>query len=57
MLDRAKFLITSEIAEVEGKTIAHIEERVEKALAKTFDAAPQKVRQKPVGAQRKKSDA
>jgi hypothetical protein len=57
MLDRAKFLITSEIAEVEGKPITTIEERVEKALARTFEAAPQKVRQQPVGAKRKKSDA
>ncbi|HJS59404.1 MAG TPA: CarD family transcriptional regulator [Vicinamibacteria bacterium] len=57
MLDRAKFLITSEIAEVEGKTISAIEEKVEKALAKTFEAAPQKVRQKPVGIKHKKSDA
>jgi len=31
MLDRAKFLIVSEIAEVEGKSQAAIEERVERA--------------------------
>ena len=36
MLDRAKFLLISEIAEVEGKTQATIEERVNKALNKTF---------------------
>jgi CarD family transcriptional regulator len=36
MLDRAKFLLVSEIAEVEGKTHVVIEERVDKALAKTF---------------------
>ena len=61
MLDRAKFLITSEIAEVEGKPVATIEERVEKALAKTFDAvpkpAPKKPVQKPIALRRKASDA
>ncbi len=57
MLDRAKFLITSEIAEVEGKTVAIIEERVEKALNKTFEAAPKPARQKPVGLRRRTSDA
>jgi CarD family transcriptional regulator len=52
MLDRAKFLIVSEIAEVEGKSAVSIEEKVERALAKTFSAAPKPVRQKPVGAGR-----
>jgi CarD family transcriptional regulator len=52
MLDRAKFLIVSEIAEVEGKASASIEEKVERALAKTFDAVPKPARQKPVGARR-----
>ncbi len=66
MLDRAKFLLVSEIAEVEGKTQALIEERVDKALAKTF-APDAKVAitkvpnmkpvQKPVGARRRMSDA
>ncbi len=61
MLDRAKFLLVSEIAEVEGKTQATIEERVDKALAKTF--APPEVKpvkmpvQKPVGARRRLFDA
>jgi CarD family transcriptional regulator len=61
MLDRAKFLITSEIAEVEGKPMAIIEDRVEKALAKTFDAAPKPATkrpvQKPVALRRKTSNA
>jgi CarD family transcriptional regulator len=56
MLDRAKFLIVSEIAEVEGKAATFIEEKVERALAKTFEAVPKPVRQKPVGA-RRPSDA
>lgn len=38
MLDRAKFLLVSELAEVEGKPMTSVEERVDKALAKTFDA-------------------
>ena len=57
MLDRARFLLVSEIAEVEGKTQAMIEERVEKALAKTFSAEikavpAKKPVQKPVAARR-----
>ena len=61
MLDRAKFLLISEIAEVEGKTSAFIEEKVEKALTKTLTpepkAAMKKPIQKPVGAGRRASDA
>jgi CarD family transcriptional regulator len=60
MLDRAKFLLVSEIAEVEGKTQATIEERVDKALSKTFapDVKVAKVpMQKPVGVRRRMSDA
>ena len=61
MLDRAKFLLISEIAEVEGKTIASIEERVDKALNKTFTPeqkpAARKPVQKPVGMRRPASDA
>jgi len=57
MLDRAQFLITSEIAEVEGKPLEVIEEKVEKALNKTFEAAPKPVRQKPVGLRRRTADA
>lgn len=56
MLDRAKFLIVSELAEVEGKPAAAVEERVDKALTKTFSAIPKpaspKPIQKPVGARR-----
>lgn len=52
MLDRAKFLLISEIAEVEGKTQATIQDRVDKALAKVVSpevaAAPVKPVQKPV---------
>jgi CarD family transcriptional regulator len=50
MLDRARFLLVSEIAEVEGKPHAAIEERIEKALQKTFEAEPKVTRplQKPV---------
>lgn len=36
MLDRAKFLIISEIAEAEGKTAPLVQERVERALDKAF---------------------
>jgi CarD family transcriptional regulator, regulator of rRNA transcription len=55
MLDRAKFLLISELAEVEGKTQAAIEERVDRALTKTFLVDPKlekKPVQKPVGARR-----
>ena len=58
MLDRAKYLLVTEIAEAEGKPVAAIEERVDKALTRT--AAPPvatvKPRQKPVGP-RRTSDA
>lgn len=61
MLDRAKFLIVSEIAEVEGKTLALVEERVDRALIKTMNGdskpATKKPIQKPVGIRRKASDA
>jgi CarD family transcriptional regulator len=60
MLDRAKFLLISEIAEVEGKTQATIQDRVEKALAKlaTPELKPAvKPIQKPVGAVRRSFDA
>jgi CarD family transcriptional regulator len=60
MLDRAKFLLVSEIAEVEGKPTAVIEERVDRALTKTVSAeaarAVRKPVQKPVGI-RRTSDA
>ena len=55
MLDRAKFLLVSEMAEVEGKTHASIEERVDRALSKTLSAEPKlgkKPVQKPVAVRR-----
>ena len=60
MLDRAKFLLVSEIAEVEGKTAPVVEERVDRALAKTFSPdgkLGKKPIQKPVGASCRTSDA
>jgi len=60
MLDRAKFLLVSEIAEVEGKAVPSVEERVERALGKTMNGevkpATKKPIQKPVGV-RRASDA
>ncbi len=49
MLERAKFLLVSEIAEAEEKPRTSIEERVEKALEKTFGALTTKPTQRPVG--------
>ena len=61
MLDRAKFLLVSEIAEAEGKAHATIEERVEKALTKglTLEVKPlgKKPVQKPVAAVRRASNS
>ena len=61
MLDRAKFLLITEIAEVEGKTIASVEERVNRALSKTLATETKPVSkkpvQKPVGAKRRASNA
>ncbi len=61
MLDRAKFLIVSEIAEVESKPQAWVEERVERALNKTLNQVPKravkKTVQKPVGVRRRSLDA
>src|SRR5262245_57934482 len=48
MLDRAKFLLISEIAEVEGKPVTAVEEKVERALAKTFTPDAKPVTRKPV---------
>ena len=52
MLDRAKFLLISEIAEAEEKPIALVEERVDRALSRTFSPQPRPT-QKPVGLRRK----
>jgi CarD family transcriptional regulator len=57
MLDRAKFLLISEIAEVEGKPTPMIEERVDRALIKTTGAVAKKPVQKPIGASRRAFDA
>ena len=58
MLDRAKYLLVTEIAEAEGKPVAVVEDRVEKALSRTSIpvVAAVKPRQKPVGP-RRTSDA
>jgi CarD family transcriptional regulator len=57
MLERAKFLLVSEIAEAESKSRLMIEERVDRALAKTFGVvAGVKPTQKPV-APRRTADA
>jgi CarD family transcriptional regulator len=55
MLDRAKYLLITEIAEVEGKPQDAVEDRVEKALSKTFSVGS-KPTQRPVAYQ-PKSDA
>jgi CarD family transcriptional regulator len=52
MLDRARFLVVSEIAEVEGVSAQSVEEQVDRALNRAF--APEGAegaadRQKPVG--------
>jgi CarD family transcriptional regulator len=61
MLDRARFLIVSEIAEVEGKSAAAVEERVDRALSKTLSGgakpAAKKPVQRPVGVRRRVRDA
>jgi CarD family transcriptional regulator len=57
MLDRAKFLLISEIAEVEGKPSPSIEERVDRALTKTSGVVAKKPVQKPIGASRRSFDA
>jgi CarD family transcriptional regulator len=53
MLDRARFLIVSEIAAVEGKPSSVVEARVEQALSSSLRSRP---RQRPVGSGRR-SDA
>lgn len=62
MLDRAKFLLVSEIAEAEGRPAAAVEERVEKALSKGMVLDPKaeaarKPIQKPVAARRRSANA
>lgn len=57
MLDRARFLLVSELAEAEGRPFAAMEERVDRALAKTLDngqpPCPKKPVQKPVAVLRR----
>lgn len=58
MLDRARFLIVSEIAEVEGKPVAAVEERVDRALTKTFSVETKAPRPTPVGVKKvRRADA
>jgi CarD family transcriptional regulator len=52
MLERAKFLLVSEIAEAESKSRGAIEEKVDKALEKTFGALKARPKQKPVAPRR-----
>jgi CarD family transcriptional regulator, regulator of rRNA transcription len=52
MLERAKFLLVSEIAEAEDKQRGFIEEKVDKALEKTFGAVAPRPVQKPVAPRR-----
>jgi CarD family transcriptional regulator len=52
MLERAKFLLVSEIAEAESKARGAIEEKVDKALEKTFGALKTRPKQKPVAPRR-----
>jgi CarD family transcriptional regulator len=57
MLERAKFLLISEIAEAEDKTRTAVEERVDKALEKTFGVVGGKPTQRPVGLGRRPANA
>jgi CarD family transcriptional regulator len=52
MLERAKFLLVSEIAEAESKARGAVEEKVDKALEKTFGALKARPKQKPVAPRR-----
>lgn len=50
MLDRARFLVVSEIAEVEGVSAQSVEEQVDRALSRAFAGTEGAAdRQKPVG--------
>ncbi|MEE8218517.1 MAG: CarD family transcriptional regulator [Vicinamibacteria bacterium] len=52
MLERAKFLLVSEIAEAESKARGLVEEKVDKALEKTFGVLGKRPTQKPVAPRR-----
>jgi CarD family transcriptional regulator len=53
MLERAKFLLVTEIAEAESKSRGVVEEKVNKALEKTFGALGSRPTQKPVAPRRR----
>ncbi len=52
MLERARYLIVTELAEVEGKSRTSVEERVDKALDRALAAEPRPTVQRPVVARR-----
>jgi CarD family transcriptional regulator len=52
MLERAKFLLVTEIAEAESKPRGAVEEKVDKALEKTFGVLSSRPTQKPVAPRR-----
>jgi CarD family transcriptional regulator len=52
MLERAKFLLVTEIAEAESKPRGAVEEKVDKALEKTFGVLGSRPTQKPVAPRR-----
>jgi len=43
MLDRARFLLVSEVSEASGRTADEVEEQIDKALAETLEGATDKV--------------
>jgi CarD family transcriptional regulator len=43
MLDRARFLLVSEVSEASGKTAEEVEEQIDQALATTIDVTKDKV--------------
>ncbi len=53
MIDKSRYLIVSEIAEVEGKPVAWAEEKVERAVNKTLSSEPKPVAKKPVAPRRR----
>ncbi len=58
MLDRAKFLLVSEIAEADSKSATNVEDRIEKALTRAFGApqirdTDERPIQRPVGLSRR----
>ena len=43
MLDRARFLLISEVSEASGKSAEDVEENIDKALAETIEGNKDKV--------------